>query len=119
MLNDDTYMALLSQKAAKNAAAAVNDATDDELEQAANTFALFDADRDGELRPAEFTELLRVVHLAEGEPECTAEQAKAIFVQADLNDNNSLDFNEFLRFHAMYISVPLNLLRKTKARGEA
>ena len=117
VLNDDAYMALLSTSAAKNPAAAVTDATDDELEQAANCFSLFDANRDGELSLAEFTELLRHVHAAEGEADVAAAQVQRIFGQADLNGDGSLDFNEFLRFHAMYISAPLAEIRRVKVRG--
>ena len=65
----------------------------------------------------EFRELLRVVHRAEGEPESTAERSRSIFGKADLNANGSIDFNEFLRFHASYISVPLKALRKVKAEA--
>jgi Ca2+-binding EF-hand superfamily protein len=110
-------MSLLSQSAAQNAAAAVSDATDEELEQAANCFSMFDADRDGVLSTAEFGEMLRAVHRAEGEPAPSGEQADAIFARADLNANGSLDFNEFLRFHAIYISVKFKDLLRAKERA--
>ena len=70
------------------------------------------------LKIPQFTELLRVVHKAEGEAVVGAEQAKAIFQQADLSDDGAVDFNEFLRFHGVYISVPFaGLLAEARRAG--
>lgn len=70
----------------------------------------------GELSPAEFSELLRVVHLAEGDPPSSEAQTAAVFGRTDLNRNGRIDFNEFLRFHATYMSVQLVDLRRAMAQ---
>ena len=56
--------------------------------------------------------------MAEGEPASSEAQVAVIFGRADLNRNGRIDFNEFLRFHATYISVQLVDLRQAKAKGK-
>ena len=116
--DDEGYMATVSKQAAKDVAVGMGEMNDEELEHAVNCFAHFDVGRTGLLKIPQFTELLRVVHKAEGEAVVGAEQAKAIFQQADLSDDGAVDFNEFLRFHGVYISVPFaGLLAEARRAG--
>ena len=106
------------EQAAKDVAVGMGEMNDEELEHAVNCFAHFDVGRTGLLKIPQFTELLRVVHKAEGEAVVGGEQAKAIFQQADLSDDGAVDFNEFLRFHGVYISVPFaGLLAEARRAG--
>ena len=42
-----------------------------------------------------------------------------MIVSVDKTGSGKIDFNEFLRFHATYISVQLVDLRRAKAQGGA
>ena len=65
--DDEGYMATVSKQAAKDIAVGMGEMNDEELEHAVNCFAHFDVGRTGLLKIPQFTELLRVVHKAEGE----------------------------------------------------
>lgn len=82
--------------------------------QAANCFYLVDTVREGTLSFNSFCMILRAVINAEGltgEPD--QRNLQNMFRLADMNGDNCIDFNEFLRFYSLYINTSLKALHDT------
>ena len=112
VLQNDEYMAKISSNATWNLPE-VEDISDADLELAANSFSRVDSAETGTLTFDDFTKVLRTVHTAEGHVgEPGRQNMLDQFKQADVNSDERVDFNEFLRFHALYISLSIKSLHQ-------
>ena len=79
--------------------------------QAANIFFILDSRHSGGLHQDNFKELMRVIHKAEGKTGAPdGARITNSFRLADNNNDGEVDFNELLRFHALYVEPPLQKL---------
>uniref|UniRef100_A0A7S2BTZ0 EF-hand domain-containing protein n=1 Tax=Haptolina brevifila TaxID=156173 RepID=A0A7S2BTZ0_9EUKA len=104
ILLDDVYMGLLSSQAAWSSTELAS-LSDEDLEHAANGFARLDAAREGTLSALEFDRLLQVVRAAEDDPPPSAAEVQQSFLTADKDGNGRLDFNEYLHYVSLNVSV--------------